>query len=178
MFAIQKNNESVADQLLNVEGIDVNSVDRDGMTCLMRASAKGLEQTVNCFLTKLSINNIIKTDRWGRSALMYAIHNKNDSGKFCSRRFPCYQHGNFPEFLGNASLLIMLVIRFVKNGTLLYVISYDITNSALLFILELINNKNSLIWRKLNRIRISIGNLSTFSLESKIWKSNYSPSYN
>ena len=38
MHAIKEKHETVANQLLNLEGIDVDSADKDGKTCSMRAS--------------------------------------------------------------------------------------------------------------------------------------------
>merc|ERR1711976_102345 len=55
--------DSIADHLLTVEGIEDDNVDRNGKTCLMWASANGLEERVKRFLTKLSIADINKKDR-------------------------------------------------------------------------------------------------------------------
>ena len=69
-------NDSIADPLLNVQGIEDDNVDENGKTCLMWASANGLEQTVQKLLSRLSITDINKRDRYGRTALTYA---KTDS---------------------------------------------------------------------------------------------------
>ena len=70
--------DSIANQLLNVEGIEDDNVDETGKTCLMWASEKGLEQRVKRFLAKLSITDINKKDNTGTTALMYAIAQKNE----------------------------------------------------------------------------------------------------
>ena len=69
-------NDFIADQLLDVEGIEDDNVDDNGMTCLMWASRNGLERRVKRLLAKLSIDDINKKDQQGRTALMWA---KNDS---------------------------------------------------------------------------------------------------
>merc|ERR1711976_95371 len=79
MFAIIEGNASVAHKLLNLEEIEIDSVDVDGKTCLMCACANGLEQIVKRLSTKLSITDINKKDSSETTALMYAIQSKNES---------------------------------------------------------------------------------------------------
>ena len=79
MYAIKAKNEVVANQLLNREGIVVNSIDVFSFTCLMWASKNGLDQTVQRLLPKLSITDINKKDSIGTTALMHAIKEKHET---------------------------------------------------------------------------------------------------
>ena len=77
-FAIANKNETVVDQLLTLEGIEVDSVDPDGWTCLTWASIKNLDQIVVKLLPKLSPESIKKWSNSGQSAFMFAcFYNSN-----------------------------------------------------------------------------------------------------
>ena len=78
MYAIKHKNESVAHQLLNLEGIEVDSVCQLGRTCLMWASINNLEQIVVKLLPKLSPDSIKKCDNDGLNAFMFACNNNSN----------------------------------------------------------------------------------------------------
>ena len=81
--AIKTQNESIAEQILNLEGVDADSVDRQGKTCLIWASdltwasEDGLDKIVQKLLPKLTINQVNKRDYRGDTALLLAIRRQN-----------------------------------------------------------------------------------------------------
>jgi len=77
-YAVKQKNESVAHQLLNLEGIEVDSVDQDGKTCLMWASKNNLDQIVVKLLPKLSPENIKYRDSGGWNAFLLACRYNSD----------------------------------------------------------------------------------------------------
>merc|ERR1712018_93994 len=78
MYAIMRKRESVVDQLLNLEGIDIDSVDQDGYSCLMWASIFNLDQIVVKLLPKLSPESIKKRNNNGCNAFMYPCNCNGD----------------------------------------------------------------------------------------------------
>ena len=78
MYGIKMKNESVADQLLNLEGIEVDFADKCyGMTCLMWASRNNLDQIVIKLVPKLSPESIGQCDNIGWNAFLFACNRVN-----------------------------------------------------------------------------------------------------
>lgn len=76
LVALKKGSQKIVELLLDY-GADPNVTDRQGETFLAWASFKGHTEVVRALLKSGKIQNIDAKDRWGETALSYAVSDRN-----------------------------------------------------------------------------------------------------